>query len=274
MAGGVISIGGITIFSPDPEATNIIKIIEEERGTPFTFNERYYVNYIVTNLKATDVWYKCNAIYGMVGGTAAAHKWNWKDMRDLDAAFRLTYSGTITHSILGMQNVGAASGVFVNTYVNSSILNPNNIHLSYYSSTNRTTIKDEREIGFEDANGFCILIVKRANNESFSALANNVSFPFAVGDAPSTIGYFIANRRSNVLNQFIKDGVILGATTSLNNQIYGSTNIQLLNCANYANSGASSLRCGLATIGAGLTDTETRQMSNIINFAQTLRANF
>jgi hypothetical protein len=31
---------------------------------------------------------------------------------------------------------------------------------------------------------------------------------------------------------------------------------------------------GLYTIGDGLTDTESRQMSNIITFAQKMRANF
>jgi hypothetical protein len=41
------------------------------------------------------------ALYPFVGGTAAQHKFNLKDPRDLDAAFRLVFNGGWTHSSNG-----------------------------------------------------------------------------------------------------------------------------------------------------------------------------
>ena len=49
------------------------------------------INSLVTNLKGYGIWSKMKAIYPMVGGTANAHKFNLKDSRDLDAAFRLGF---------------------------------------------------------------------------------------------------------------------------------------------------------------------------------------
>src|SRR4051794_10744124 len=40
-----------------------------------------------------NVWDSLVAIYPFVGGTASTHKFNLKDARDLDAAYRLTYTG-------------------------------------------------------------------------------------------------------------------------------------------------------------------------------------
>jgi hypothetical protein len=35
------------------------------------------------------IWRKTHAIYPLLGGTASAHKFNLKDPRDLNAAYRL-----------------------------------------------------------------------------------------------------------------------------------------------------------------------------------------
>jgi hypothetical protein len=118
--GGVITLSNVSVFALDTSARNIIHIIEDERvaagGAVFSNGEKQYVNYIVTNLKSIGVWYKCKAIYGFVGGTAASNKWNWKDMRDLDAAFRLTYTGGITHSNNGIKSDGAITS-YANTFL-------------------------------------------------------------------------------------------------------------------------------------------------------------
>ena len=57
---------------------------------------------LVSDLKAYGIWTKFKAIYPIVGGTASQHKFNLKDPRDLDAAFRLTFATGYTHSSTGM----------------------------------------------------------------------------------------------------------------------------------------------------------------------------
>lgn len=97
----------------------------------FTFNEQYAVNYIVANFKAAGVWNKCRAIYPFVGGTASTHRWNLKDPRDLDAAFRLTFNGAnqINNS-LGYRN--NQNGGFANTFLTSNDVGLNSNAIGAY----------------------------------------------------------------------------------------------------------------------------------------------
>lgn len=59
------------------------------------------INKLVVDLKSAGVWSKMKAIYPMVGGTASTHKFNLKDPRDLNAAFRLSFVGGVTHNSNG-----------------------------------------------------------------------------------------------------------------------------------------------------------------------------
>jgi hypothetical protein len=59
------------------------------------------INNLVVALKGFGIWTKMKAIYPIIGGTAALHKWNLKDPQDTNAAFRLVFSGGWTHSSTG-----------------------------------------------------------------------------------------------------------------------------------------------------------------------------
>jgi len=63
------------------------------------------------------------AIYPFVGGSAASHRFNLKDPRTVDAAYRLTFVGGWTHSSAGAQSNGT------NGYANPNI-NANQIFTS------------------------------------------------------------------------------------------------------------------------------------------------
>jgi len=60
------------------------------------------IDNLVIGLKADGLWTSMYAIYPFVGGTASTHKWNLKDPRDLNAAYRLQYNGGMTHSSNGI----------------------------------------------------------------------------------------------------------------------------------------------------------------------------
>jgi hypothetical protein len=92
------------------------------------------INTLVKDMKAAGLWTKMKAVYPMVGGTATSMKFNLKDPRDLDAAFRLTWSGGWTYSATGATPNG--TNAFADTKLNDSILTPNSSHLSFYSRTN------------------------------------------------------------------------------------------------------------------------------------------
>ena len=81
--------------------------------------EQTAINDLVSNLKDAGVWSKMTAVYPLIGGTANSHKWNLKDPRDLDAAFRMGFlGGGWTHNSDGITGDGAAS--YAQTYMNAS----------------------------------------------------------------------------------------------------------------------------------------------------------
>ena len=74
------------------------------------------LNNLETGLTTYSLGSKMVALYPMVGGTASAHKFNLKDPRDLDAAFRLVFSGGMTHSSTGVLFNGVNG--YGNTFLN------------------------------------------------------------------------------------------------------------------------------------------------------------
>ena len=64
---------------------------------------------LVATLKAAGIWSKLKAIYPFVGGTANSHKYNLKDPRDLDEAYRLNFYGGWTHYVSGPYGNGSNS---------------------------------------------------------------------------------------------------------------------------------------------------------------------
>ena len=65
------------------------------------------INTLVKDLKRFGLWNKIKAFYPFVGGTPESHKWNLKDPRDSNDAYRLTFSGGWTHSSTGAKCNGS-----------------------------------------------------------------------------------------------------------------------------------------------------------------------
>src|SRR4030095_3507396 len=51
---------------------------------------------LITNARNHNWWSLCKAIYPVVGGTPESCKFNLKDPRDDDAAYRVTWHGNVT----------------------------------------------------------------------------------------------------------------------------------------------------------------------------------
>lgn len=81
--------------------------------------EKTAVNDLVVAMKADGIWSKMHAIYPFVGGSATTHKFNLKDPADTDAAFRITWNGTITHDANGITGDGSTG--YGNTHFDPSV---------------------------------------------------------------------------------------------------------------------------------------------------------
>ena len=147
-----------------PEAQAVISAIEGT-GVTLTTTQKDACNQYIVDLQGYGLWTKIKALYGFLGGTAAAHKFNWKNPVDTDAAFRLTFSGGWVHSSTGAKPNGI--NAFANTYLTSSTeLSLNSTHISYYSRTNATGT--EVEIG--TASSKWVLPIMKSHKESNPAL--------------------------------------------------------------------------------------------------------
>ena len=117
----------------DPDAYNFI-----ETALIIDTNQQLAINNLVTGLKTNNLWDKMQAIYPFVGGTAYSHKFNLKDLRDTDAAFRIQFFGAVTHNNLGVSASVAGYGD-TRFFPSTNFANvTSSLHASIYMSAGTT----------------------------------------------------------------------------------------------------------------------------------------
>jgi len=219
------------------------------------------VNTLVVDLKAAGVWTKMKAIYPFVGGTAAAHKFNLKDPRDLDAAFRLAFNGGWVHSSTGVLPNGTTG--YANTFLASNAMGQNNIHVSIYSRTDTDGLYSD--IGGGAGSSYVDILLKYVGR---AYLYVNTS----QGDYytnPSSTGLYIANRIvSGAVSLFKNNTKVING----NRQAQTPTTYNLyLAAENGAGTAGlySPREQAFASIGDGLTDTEAANFYTAVQKYQT-----
>ena len=222
------------------------------------------VNQLVLDLKDAGLWTKLKAIYPFVGGTASTHKWNLKDPQDTNAAYRLTFSGGITHSSNGIKGNGSTG--YYNTYMAHNTLGQNNASMFVYIRDN--IAEDRVDMGMLDTaspyTGFQInarstanTITARMNDSTLSSVANT--------DARGLIG---VSRLSSTSYSISKDTTqtskSVTSTGTKTRQIFGL-------CFNLnGNPGFYTTRQqAFASLGDGLTDAEIDDLYTAVQAFQT-----
>jgi hypothetical protein len=220
------------------------------------------INTLVLALKGYSIWTKFKAIYPIVGGTASQHKFNLKDPRDLDVAFRLQFAVGWTHSANGMTPLVT----YANTFLKSnSILTQNSTHISYYSRTNSNG--SEVEMGGLSG-GAQLLLEIRTSNITYFVVNQNGGYP-TYSDSDSR-AFYIGNRTaSNVVNGW-KNGIKVANNTSASSSP-PNFNLYLGAYNNGAGFGLSptTKQCAFASIGDGLTDTDAANFYTAVQAYQT-----
>jgi Na+-transporting NADH:ubiquinone oxidoreductase subunit NqrC len=213
------------------------------------------INTLVTDLKGYGIWSKMKAIYPFCGSTATQQKYNLKDPRDLDAAFRLVFSGGWTHSSTGALPNGINANA--NTYLTPGThLSTSSAHISYYAGTANTAA------GVIIGNGNLSCYIQRTTTLEGSLATTSVS---AVANS-NTAAFYMLFRPSNSQQKFQKNSSII-LTDNKNSSSYGGGNIYL---ASYGTGGLwANARCQFASIGDGLTDTEAANFYTSVQKYQT-----
>ena len=235
------------------------------------------INTLVTDLKGYGIWTKMKAIWPFVGGTSSSHKWNLKDPRDLDAAFRLVFSGGSTHSSTGWLPNG--NNGYADTKLNASTkLNFNSAHLSYYSRSNTITA-DKGEIGVTQNTTTYLPLIALQIKRTQSGVSNRFSsyiYSYVASDAIivenlDSKGFYLLTRTASNLFKAFKNNNQLGSTVTTNGQSFAPNRNFYIGAINYdGTSGTFTDReCAFASIGDGLTDTEAANLYTAVQAYQT-----
>lgn len=213
---------------------------------------------LVKDLKDSSLWTSLYAAYPFIGETAGTQKWNLIDPRDLDAAFRLTFTGGWTHNASGAEPNGTNG--YANTYyAPSAHATATSRHISFYSSED---VQTGRDMGSSDGsfNGD-LLHIEYTDGNTYGQVGSTAGSATAGNSAD----YYIGSRINNTDSRIYKDGVLLITKTSAN--IFTSTHNIYLGNINYAGvPGAlySNRQIWFASMGAGLTAAQAATLNLII----------
>jgi hypothetical protein len=219
-------------------------------------------------------WDLCKVIYPFAGGTQTSCKYNLKDPRDLDAAFRISFIGSTWTFTSSSANPGDSS--YGNTHFNAStqISDPNSCHLSVYSMNDNAGGNDNADIGAYDHNtatGF-YLSTRTAWPDSSGRPFAQISSYTMQGTLVNGAGYFLMTKTSAFNASFYRNSSVIKTDTAATPGNLPNLDLFLGN-QNYPYGGEpysigfSQRGLSFATIGSGIdNNTATLMYSDISDF--------
>jgi hypothetical protein len=196
---GIVSSSGGVTFDSDAQAFFTAASITDN-------TQKTAVNTLVTDLKTANIWTKIKALYPFVGGTAASHKWNLKDPRDLDAAYRLIFSGGWTHSSTGALPNG--TNAYANTFLSPISNLVSTSGFGYYSRTN-STIGNQADMGLLTYMPVKSFALTRVSTLSYFSANGDADSSFTDTD---TRGFYQVYRTNSTTVKALKNTTSYSAT--------------------------------------------------------------
>jgi hypothetical protein len=239
------------------------------------------INDLVVGLKNADIWDKMIAIYPFVGGTEETHKYNLKDPRDLDEAYRLVYSGNITHSLTGVKSDRTDPLVADNDFLNTNLpINWTNfntdIHLSSYGSeTESQGFVMGRRVGTGTGARDFHLAPRNNLTESsvffFGVPHSSNGFYTNQGLNTTSLGFFHGSRIGNIVRFYRNEEQIFINNNFTLTALASTIPIYILNCNvnNISTVFGTRTTISYVGIGLGLTDQQEIDLNTIITSYQT-----
>lgn len=219
------------------------------------------INTLVVDLKGYNIWSKMKALYPFVGGTATMHKFNLKDPRDLDAAFRIFWNGGWTHSSNGATPSG--SNGWANTYLTTQgSLALNSTHVSVYSRTDVDRLSPSIGNVTGGVSGEFSLWLRYQNSLYARINSSTIATPYPLVN--NSTGLFIANRTSATQVNISIRGT--QTTISNNSQNVYPNSFQL---GGVSPNFFDTKEIAFASIGDGLTAQNMTDLTTIVNAFET-----
>jgi hypothetical protein len=226
-------------------------------------------NTFVIDLKGYNIWTKMIGLYPFVGGLATTHMYNLKDPRNLDAAYRLSFQGGWTHSSTGAKGGGSTN--YADTFLTPNINIPGNLdfHYSVYSRTQVSAA--EYEMGAINLGAGIAQTLSIYESGTVKKSVVNGQYPthWANVNNSNTLGFLIGTRiATNNLRLHFNGSLV---ATNTNNYTAGLVNLKTyLGAINYSGGlFSTSKEISFASVGTGLTDTETANFYTAVQKFQT-----
>jgi hypothetical protein len=222
------------------------------------------VNQLVLDIKSYGLWSKLFMLNIKAGSTAAEHKWNLKDPRDLDAAYRQTYSGTWVHNALGAKSNG--TNAFANTYLNPATLGlTGDVSMGVYITETPTNFGDNYFMGgHSGSNNFFAIQRGTATAITATAYASGAT----ARTVPTGVKGFIAISVIGTAKGSYYATTVLEAVSTIGT---GVPNVNIYEGALDLGGfyGGLAFTAGTSFIGRGLTATEILNLRNCILVYET-----
>lgn len=248
-------------YDPDAQAFLTATSITD----PLTSNA---INQLVLDLKSYSLWSAMEAIYPFVGGTATTHKYNLKDPRDLDEAYRIGFTGGWTHSPLkGL--IPNGTNTDGNTYYVGSGVD-NNVAMSFWSTRLTMDANTAGLLTFGTNGGastvYAILLNRTGVNIASDMGEDNDIAIFSYSDVPQQ-GLVVGSRTTSTSNKVYFDGALKTTTTSSNAGTWPARTVRFGDPTSAVYTNQNSI---FAHIGDGLSDT---QVTNLYTVIEKFQAN-
>ncbi len=186
----------------EAEAQAVIDAIQQT--DVLTLRQKIAINTRILRFKQGNTWNKLRAYYGFVGGSPSAHKWNWKDPRNTNDAFRLEFVNNPIHDSLGVTFNGVNQ--YAKTFFAPTNVAVKDLQLSAYLRNNNNS-GDLAILGSRASNPFSLtLLASSPQNGPYVALNNG-----GIATGNSTIapnGLLVATFSAGGEEQLWKDGIL------------------------------------------------------------------
>jgi len=223
------------------------------------------VNTLVTDLKGYGIWSKMLAVYPFVGGTYNTCKYNLKDPRDVDAAYRITeiHGFNMIYSSNGIAGVHTfAQPAQLDTKLAFDVLDYNNASISMYIRQPMAQLNGAA-LGTDGQ----MFIGKRLGGSILQLAIGGSYSTAAFGDANSGVnpaGFITGGTNGSRLTKLWANGV-LGATGT-GTATATSETIKILNAYNHT---SQNVTISFVSVGGNLSDLQHVNFYTAVQAFQT-----
>ena len=229
---------------------------------------------LITRARRHGWWDLCQVIYPLAGGTSTTCKYNLKDPRDSDTAFRLVFNGSTW--AFNSNGIHPGASGYGYTYFNPAIqiADPNSCHLSVYSLDDVAGGSDNADIGaWGDGLGFYLSARDAwpdSSGKPFASIGNDGFQGTSVNGA----GFFLVTKASASSSDFYRNSLLMTSASSSPGNL---PNLNLFICNQNFPYGAEPYSAGFSqrglafiTIGSGINSTmEVSMYSDINDFVES-----